>query len=203
MSNISVTEQKKPEPFVDDPITDILRQGARKLLSQALEAEIEFFLSQYADLKNEAGRQRMVRNGYLPEREIQSGIGSIPVKAPRVRDRLADSSQRIHFGSSILPPYLRRTRSMEELIPWLYLKGVSTGDFSDALAALVGKDAPGLSPATVSRLKMTWQQELDQWQKRDLSEKQYVYLRHVAGTRWGTKRYMNMDRLEELARAIA
>jgi putative transposase len=175
MSNISVTELKKPEPFVDDPITDILRQGARKLLSQALEAEIELFLSQYADLKNEAGRQRMVRNGYLPEREIQSGIGSIPVKAPRVRDRLADSSQRIHFGSSILPPYLRRTRSMEELIPWLYLKGVSTGDFSDALAALVGKEAPGLSPATISRLKSTWQQELDQWQKRDLSEKQYVY----------------------------
>jgi putative transposase len=175
MSNISVTELKKPEPFVDDPITDILRQGARKLLSQALEAEIELFLSQYADLKNEAGRQRMVRNGYLPEREIQSGIGSIPVKAPRVRDRLADSSQRIHFGSSILPPYLRRTRSMEELIPWLYLKGVSTGDFSDALAALVGKEAPGLSPATVSRLKSTWQQELDQWQERDLSEKQYVY----------------------------
>ena len=175
MSNISVTELKKPDPFVDDPITDILRQGARKLLSQALEAEIELFLSQYADLKNEAGQQRMVRNGYLPEREIQSGIGSIPVRAPRVRDRLADSSQRIHFGSSILPPYLRRTRSMEELIPWLYLKGVSTGDFSDALAALVGKDAPGLSPATVSRLKMTWQQELDQWQKRDLSDKQYVY----------------------------
>ena len=175
MSNISVSELKKPEPFVDDPITDILRQGARNLLSQALEAEIEFFLSQYRDLKDDAGRKRMVRNGYLPERDIQSGIGPIPVKAPRVRDRLADSSQRIHFGSSILPPYLRRTRSMEELIPWLYLKGVSTGDFSDALAALVGKDAPGLSPATISRLKMTWQQELDQWQKRDLSDKQYVY----------------------------
>ena len=162
MSNISVTELKKPESFVDDPITDILRQEARKLLSQALEAEIEFFLSQYADLKDEAGRKRMVRNGYLPERDIQSGIGPIPVKAPRVRDRLGDSSQRIPFSSSILPPYLRRIRSMEELIPWLYLKGVSTGDFSDALAALVGKEAAGLSPATIGRLKWTWQQEFDQ-----------------------------------------
>lgn len=175
MSNNSVTELKKPESFVDDPITDILRQGARKLLSQALEAEVEFFLSQYADLKDDAGWQRMVRNGYLPEREIQSGIGAVPVKAPRVRDRHADASQRIRFSSSILPAYLRRTRSMEELIPWLYLKGVSTGDFSDALAALVGKEAPGLSPATVSRLKMSWQQELNLWQKRDLSGKQYVY----------------------------
>ena len=175
MSNNSVTELKKPEPFVDDPITDILRLGARKLLSQALEAEVEFFLGQYAYLKDDAGRQRVVRNGYLPEREIQSGIGPVSVKAPRVRDRHADTSQKIRFSSSILPPYLRRTRSMEELIPWLYLKGVSTGDFSDALAALVGQDAPGLSPATVSRLKMTWQKELDLWQKRDLSGKQYVY----------------------------
>jgi len=106
MNNISVTDQKKPESFVDDPITDILRQGARKLLSQALEAEIEFFLSQCADLKDEAGRKRMVRNGYLPEREIQSGIGPIPVKAPRVRDRHADLSQRIAFSSSILPPHM-------------------------------------------------------------------------------------------------
>ncbi len=175
MSNNNVTELKKPEPFVDDPITDILRQGARKLLSQALEAEVEFFLRQYADLKDDAGRQRMVRNGYLPEREIQSGIGAVPVQAPRVRDRHADISQKIRFSSSILPPYLRRTRSMEELIPWLYLKGVSTGDFSDALAALVGKEAPGLSSATVSRLKMGWQQELNLWQRRDLSGKQYVY----------------------------
>ena len=129
MSNDSVIKLKKPDLFVDDPITDILRQGARKLLSQALEAEVEFFLNQYIDLKDDAGRQRMVRNGYLPEREIQSGIGAVPVQAPRVRDRHADTSQRIRFGSSILPPYLRRTRSMEELIPWLYLKGVSHRQF--------------------------------------------------------------------------
>jgi len=175
MSNDKVLQIKKPEPFIDDQITMILRDGAKKLLAQALEAEIEFFINQYNELKDEVGRHRIVRNGYRPEREIQSGVGPIPVKAPRVRDRHADPSERIVFNSSILPPYLRRTKSMEELIPWLYLKGVSTGDFSDALAALVGKDAPGLSPATISRLKTIWQQDLEKWQRRDLSAKRYVY----------------------------
>jgi transposase-like protein len=145
------------------------------LLAQALETEIELFMNQYTDLKNELGRQRIVRNGYLPEREIQSGIGPISVKAPRVRDRHADRSKRIGFRSTILPPYLRRTKSMEELIPWLYLKGVSTGDFSDALAALIGKQAPGLSAPTISRLKTIWQQDFDQWRSRDLTGKRYVY----------------------------
>jgi transposase-like protein len=175
MSQDNVIDLKKPEPFIDDQITAILRQGARQLLAQALEVEVELFISQYAELKDEIGRQRIVRNGYLPEREIQSGIGPLPVKAPRVRDRQRDQSKRIRFSSSILPPYLRKTKSMEELIPWLYLKGVSTGDFSDALTALVGRDAPGLSPATISRLKTIWQQDLDQWQARDLSAKRYVY----------------------------
>jgi len=175
MSQDNVIDLKKPEPFIDDPITAIIRRGARQLLAQALEVEIELFINQYAELKDELGRQRIVRNGYLPEREIQSGIGSVAVKAPRARDRYADRSKRIRFSSSILPPYLRKTKSIEELIPWLYLKGVSTGDFSDALAALVGRDAPGLSPATISRLKTIWQQDLDQWQARDLSAKRYVY----------------------------
>jgi transposase-like protein len=175
MSQNNVIELKKPEPFVDDPITEIIRQGARKLLAQALEAEIELFISQYAELRDELGRQRIVRNGYLPQREIQSGVGAVKVKAPRVRDRHANSSKKIRFSSSILPPYLRKTKSIEELLPWLYLKGVSTGDFSDALAALVGVEAPGFSAATISRLKAHWQQDLDQWQKRDLSGKQYVY----------------------------
>ena len=174
-SQNSVIDLKKPEPFVDDPITEIIRQGARKLLAQALEAEIELFINQYADLRDELARQRIVRNGYLPEREIQSGVGAVKVKAPRVRDRHTNPSEKIHFNSSILPPYLRKTKSVEELIPWLYLKGISTGDFSDALAALVGTDAPGFSAATVSRLKSNWQQDLDQWQKRDLSGKRYVY----------------------------
>jgi transposase-like protein len=175
MSQDNVIDLKKPEPFVDDQITAIIRQGARKLLAQALEAEIELFMAQYADLKDELGKQRIVRNGYLPQREIQSGIGPLAVKAPRARDRHENRSKRIQFKSSILPPYLRKTKSIEELIPWLYLKGISTGDFSNALAALVGKDAPGLSPATISRLKTIWQQDLDQWQARDLSAKRYVY----------------------------
>ncbi|MCP4874633.1 MAG: IS256 family transposase, partial [Gammaproteobacteria bacterium] len=175
MSKDNVIDLKKPEQFIDDQITAIIRQGTHKLLAQALEAEIELFINQYADLKDEVGRQRIVRNGYRLQREIQSGIGPVTVKAPRARDRHGDRWERIHFSSSILPPYLRKTKSMEALIPWLYLKGVSTGDFSDALTALVGRDAPGLSPATISRLKTIWQQDLQQWQARDLSAKRYVY----------------------------
>ena len=189
MTNDNVISLKKPEPFVDDPITDILRSGARKLLTQALEAEIEMFISQYKDLTDELDRQRIVRNGHLPEREIQTGIGPVSVKAPRVRDRHNEASKRIRFGSSILPPYLRKTRSMEQLIPWLYLKGISTGDFSDALAALVGKDAPGLSSPTISRLKTIWRQDLQAWQKRDLSDKHYVYF-------WADNIYCNV-RMDE------
>lgn len=175
MSKDNVIKLKKPDVFVDDPITDILRQGARKLLTQALKAEIEIFVHQYKELVDELGRQRVVRNGYLPKREIQTGIGPVPVKAPRVRDRSGQCSDRIYFNSSILPPYLRKTKSLEQLIPWLYLKGVSTGDFTDALAALVGKAAPGLSAPTVSRLKTGWEKDFQDWQKRDLSDKDYVY----------------------------
>jgi transposase-like protein len=176
MNKDNVVAINNPERFVDDPISDILRQGARNLLAHALETEIEIFLNQYKDLKDETGLQRIVRNGYLPERQIQTGIGPVPVDVPRVRDRQQQTAERISFRSGILPPYLRKTRSMEQLIPWLYLKGVSTGDFSDALTALVGKDAPGLSAPTISRLKTVWQQEFQQWQKRSLSEKRYVYI---------------------------
>ena len=147
MNQDNVIDLKKPESFIDDPITDILRNGARKLLVQALEVEIENFLSQYSNLYDNDGRQRITRNGYLPEREIQTGIGQVPVRAPRTRDRQPDNeSGRIRFHSSILPPYLRKTKSLEELLPWLYLTGISTGDFSDALTALVGQDAPGFYP---------------------------------------------------------
>jgi transposase-like protein len=190
MSKDNLIELKNPEPFIDDPITEILRNGAKKLLAEALEAEIAGFLSQYADLKDDQGRMRVTRNGYLPEREIQTGIGPVPAKAPRIRDhRPGDESDRIRFSSSILPPYLRKTKSMEELLPWLYLKGISTGDFSEALAALVGKDAPGLSAPTISRLKTIWQDDLKQWQKRDLSNKRYVYI-------WADGIYFNV-RMEE------
>ena len=154
MSNDNVFDLKKPQSIVDDPVTDLLRQGARRLLGAALEAEIEAFLAQYRDVTDDKGRRRLVRNGYLPEREIQTGIGQVPVKVPRIRDRQGKSpNEGIQFTSAILPKYLRRTKSIETLLPWLYLKGISTGDFADALAALVSKDAPGLSAGTISRLK--------------------------------------------------
>lgn len=176
MAKDTVIDFKRPEPFTEDPITDILRQGAHRLLSAALESEIEVFLKQYKDISDNQGCRRVVRNGYLPEREVQTGIGQVSVRVPRIRDRSPGfNGGRIRFTSAILPPYLRKTRSIEALLPWLYLKGVSTGDFTDALAALLGKEAPGLSPATISRLKGMWQDEYDKWQRRDLSQKRYVY----------------------------
>jgi len=177
MGKDNLINTKKPETFIDDPITQILRNGARKLLANALEAEINSFLEQYAELTDEQGRKRITRNGYLPEREIQTGIGPVRVKAPRACDRKGDRSKnKIKFSSNILPVYLRKTKSMETLIPWLYLKGISTGDFTEALAALVGQDAPGLSASTISRLKTVWEDEYQQWQNRDLSSNHYVYI---------------------------
>ena len=128
MKKDNVVKINNPETFIDDPLTGILRQGARDLLAQALEMEIETVLNQYKDLKDQGGHQRVVRNGYLPERQIQTGIGPVSVEAPRIRDRSPQQSERITFSSALLPPYLRKTRSMEQLIPWLYLKGVSTGE---------------------------------------------------------------------------
>jgi len=142
------------------------------LLQQAVEAEVAEFIGRHRELKDEQARQRIVGNGYQPERAIQTGIGEVPVKKPRVRDRAGE----IKFSSSILPRYLRRTKSIEELLPWLYLKGLSTGDFSTALVALLGKDAPGLSAATISRLKEVWREQYERWSKRDLTNKNYVYL---------------------------
>jgi putative transposase len=157
---------------VADALTEVLRRGAGTLLQQAVEAEVAEVIARFQELKDERGRQRVVRNGHLPERRVQTGIGELPVKAPRVRDRAGE----LKFNSSIVPRYLRRTRSLEELLPWLYLKGLSTGDFSSALTALLGKDAPGLSANTISRLKEIWKSEYEQWSKRSLSGKQYVYI---------------------------
>jgi transposase-like protein len=170
----SVVEYRNPGIAlpVADALTEVLRHGARELLQQAVEGEVAEFIARHRELKDERERQRVVRNGYKPERSIQTGIGDVPVKAPRVRDREGE----IKFRSSILPAYLRRTRSIEELLPWLYLKGLSTGDFSTALAALLGKDARGLSAATISRLKEVWKSEYERWSKRDLAGKEYVYL---------------------------
>ncbi len=150
----------KNPAFGDDPLTDVLRQGARKLLAQAIEAEVESFLARHQELHDERGRARLVRNSHLPEREVQTGIGPVRVKASRVHDR-HQGEAKLRFSSSILPKYLRRSASLEQLIPWLYLKGVSTGDFREALPALLGGNAPGLSASTVSRLKGVWSQEFE------------------------------------------
>jgi len=175
--NDNVVRLIQPGAF-DDQLTEVLRNGARALLAQAVEAEVSGFLDKNAGLKTEDGRARVVRHGHLPEREVMTGIGPVPVKQPRVRDRgaPADDPGRIRFSPTILPPYMRRSKSIETLLPILYLKGISTGDFSEALAALLGKDASGLSATTIGRLKDGWLDEHAQWQKRDLSARRYVYV---------------------------
>ena len=177
MSNDSVVKLIQPGAF-EDQLTEILRQGARSLLAQAVEAEVADFLAKHADVKTADGRQRVVRHGHLPERQVMTGIGPVAVHQPRVRDREAagDDPGRIRFTPAILPPYIRRSKSLEVLLPILYLKGISTGDFSEALAALLGKDAPGLSATAIVRLKDGWIDEHDRWQKRDLSMKHYIYV---------------------------
>lgn len=175
MTSSTITELPDPSGFSPDPLTDILRSGARQLIAQAVEAELVELLSAHGDDKTEDGRARLVRHGHLPEREIMTGIGPVPVQVPRVRDR-GNGAEKIRFTSSILPPYLRKTKSIEELLPWLYLKGISTGDFSEALAALLGPNAAGLSATTIARLKADWWDEYDRWQRRDLSARRFVYI---------------------------
>jgi transposase-like protein len=176
MGEDTVVEFRQPGSIDEDPLTEVLRRGARHLLAQAVEMEATCFVAAHGHLTDDLGRRRIVRHGYLPAREIQTGIGPVAVRCPRVRDRGAGAAGgRIRFSSAILPPYLRRTRSIEELLPWLYLKGISTGDFGEALAALLGPEAPGLSASTIARLKEVWQAELDRWQRRDLSTRRYVY----------------------------
>jgi len=166
----------QPGTFTDS-LTEVLRNGARALLARAVEAEVAEFLAQHADLKTDGGCRRVVRHGHLPEREIMTGIGAVAVRQPRMRDRAPGlgEGERIRFSPTILPPYARRAKSLDVLIPVLYLKGISTGDFAEVLAALVGKDAPGLSPSTIARLKEAWTEEHAQWSRRDLSAKRYVY----------------------------
>lgn len=177
MSNDNVSKLFQPGTF-EDPLTEVLRNGARRLLAQAVEAEVSVFLANHAHLQTDDGHQRVVRHGHLPEREVMTGIGPVAVRQPRVRDRgaSAESKDRIRFTPAILPPYARRSRSLEVLIPTLYLRGISTGDFADALAALLGKDAPGLSASTISRLKEFWTDEHNRWKRRDLSARHYVYV---------------------------
>ena len=178
MEEDSVVALPRPGSGVaSDPLLAVLREGARRMLMQAIEAEVEAFLAAHADLTDEQGRRRLVRNGHAPERRIQTGIGPVEVRRPRLRDRgAAADGAPIRLTSTILPAYLRRTGNIEEFLPWLYLKGVSTGQFGEALAALLGPDAPGLSAATVRRLTECWQEEHERWRQRDLSTRRFVYL---------------------------
>jgi putative transposase len=172
----NVLRLRQPDEF-DDPLTDVLRSGARKLLAQAIEIEAETFLAEMRDLKLADGRDRIVRHGHGPERSIQTGIGPVPVSRVKIRDRGANGEvDRVRFASSILPKWARRTRSLDALLPVLYLRGVSTGDFQEALSALVGKDAPNLSPSVITRLTAEWNADYERWQKRDLSARRYVYV---------------------------
>jgi transposase-like protein len=195
MKEATLQAQFQPDPTSKDAITDVLRRGARRLLAEALEDEVEAYLAQFAEVRDEHGRRAVVRNGYLPERELTTGIGPVPVEQPRVRVRATPDEVEVpKFTSKLLPPYLRKTKSIEELIPWLYLKGISTDDYQEALAALLGPRAPGLSPTTIVRIKKIWEEEYGEWRTRSLSGKRYVYL-------WTDGVYFNV-RLEEARSCI-
>ena len=162
---------------IDDPLTEILRSGARRLIAQAVEIEFDTFLALNADLRLADGRERVVRHGHAPVRTIQTGIGPVEVQKPKARDRgAAEAGACIHFTSAILPKWARRTKSLDALLPALYLRGISAGDFQEVLTALLGTDAPNLSPAVIARLKGEWEDEYRRWQERDLSARRYVYV---------------------------
>src|SRR6266699_3661282 len=172
----TVVAFRQPEA-IDDPLSELAREGARRILAQVLIAEADAFVAMWQDLKLPDGRDRVVRHGHGPHRTIQTGVGPVEVRRAKVRDRGdVGTEAKIRFTSSILPKWARRTKSLDALLPVLYLRGVSTGDFREALAALLGKDAPNLSPAVISRLTAEWQGEYERWQKRDLSARRYVYV---------------------------
>ena len=158
---------------LNDPLTDLLKAGAKALIQQAVEAELHAFLSDYGKVTDLRGRQSVVRNGYLPEREIVTGVGNVTVKIPKVRDR---SGCGVKFNSSLVPPYVRKAKRVEAALPWLYLHGISTGNMQETLAVLVGEDAKGLSPAVISRLKAQWAEDYLAWNRRDLSQERSVYV---------------------------
>jgi len=170
-------------------LDQIVRQGAQQLLQKAIETEVRDFLQHYESRRDESGNRLVVGNGHMRARKIVTGAGVLEVQQPRVRDNSPDKDERVHFSSAILPPYLRRSKAIEEFIPWLYLRGISTGDFSEALQALLGDQAKGLSPNVVVRLKEEWTAECEEWSRRDLTGKRYVYL-------WVDGIYVNV-RLED------
>lgn len=167
-NNHNVTELHKPENLLNE----LLKQGAQLLLAQAIEAEVQALLEHFSTLQIN-GKQDVVRSGHLPERRLQTGLGDISVKVPKVRDRTGSG---IKFNSKLVPPYLKRIKNIEELVPWLYLRGISTGDMQPALESLLDKQAKGLSANSVSRLKLQWEAEYEQWRNRDLSKRRYVYV---------------------------
>ena len=171
-----IIELRQPHS-VDDPLTEIAREGARRMLAAALRAEADAFVEDLARDRLPDGRQRVVRHGYGPEREIQTGIGGLVVRRPKVRDRACDmEDDRVRFTSAILPRGARRSHSLDALLPVLYLRGISTGDFQEALTALLGQDAPNLSPGVISRLTGEWEADYARWQRRDLSARRYAYV---------------------------
>ena len=176
-SNSSVVPLRQPNE-IEDPLTAVLRSGARRLLAQAIEAEAEAFLAAMRGERLADGRERIVRHGHGPERQVQTGIGPVTVRRAKLRDRAVDEAgaDRIRFTSAILPRWARRTRSLDALLPILYLRGVSMGDFQEALGALLGKDAPNLSPSVIARLRGEWEADYARWQQRDLSARRYVYV---------------------------
>ena len=188
MQEASTTTLDFPSTESKDVLTEVLREGAQTLLVQAIEEEVADWIERHADLKDENGHRLVVRNGRLPKRQITTGIGQVEIEQPRVHDRRPPAEAE-KFTSKILPPYLRKTKSLEELIPWLSLKGISTGDFGEALEAILGRDAPGLSASTITRLQGVWEQAYGVWSKRSLKGQQYVYV-------WADGVHFNL-RLEE------
>ncbi len=189
MKKVTTEDARNPEGELDaeviafrsqfgdsSPLDELVREGAQRMLQTAIEAEVHEFVSQHSDRRDEQGNRLVVRNGHLPGRELLTGAGRLEVQQPRVRDNTPDKAQRVSFSPSILPSYLRRSKTIDDLIPWLYLKGISTGDFQEALQSLLGADAKGISANVVVRLKEKWGQEYDEWSRRDLSDKQYVYI---------------------------
>jgi putative transposase len=172
MSKNNVVELSGRDQFTDS-LTELLRTGARQLIQQAVEAELAEFMAQYKDQPLNNGRAAVVRNGYQPEREIQTGIGPVTVKIPKVR---AKNGKTVTFRSALVPPYVRKTRSLEAALPWLYLKEISTGEMASALEVLIGSEAKGLSASTVARLKQQWADDYRHWCDTRLVKDQWVYI---------------------------
>jgi transposase-like protein len=175
MKNNTLTLKTNPENLVKQPLDEIVRQGAQKLLAQALEMEVSLFVERYQYIIDEENRRLVIKNGHHQTRKILTGAGSVEVTVPRVDDRVLQAQNEPRFESGLVPKYLRRTNNMDELLPMLYLKGISTGDFQEALEKVLGKNAVGLSAQTIVRLKEVWQKEYEQWNSRSLKSVEYVY----------------------------